>query len=1254
MRLFSTCRVRSNAIAFSALTEAVPETNLSRPFATIFLALAVASFSVISAFADTNVSGAITGNTLWKKADSPFVVTADVSVQSGATLTIEAGTTVRFSLATSLRVISGALVAVGTATDNVSFTSVRDVSGSSPAAAAGDWNGLQFAAATNSATTRLAYAQVKFGKGIQLRGASPIISNTTLLNNASAAIDIDLSSSPTGSGLVATGNQLNAISVPAGDVTGSVTWGLVGIPYVVTSGIVSIGASPTINTVSPRVVQSGQSITATVTGQRLSGASNPRLSNAAVTATLVSGATDTQLQLLIAADVAAAAGEIDLTLLTDAGDVVKTAAIGIIRAQPQIATVVPASVYTGRGDIALALTGINFVSGSVAQVDDVTVATVVQSATQITATLPNQTTPGNRSIRLKTPDPLTAGAFILSDPVQVAVSNPSATLAPTPLSLLNGATREITITLPFAAPTGGLDFNITSSAPLVASAPSAVTVPVGASTVVFVVQATGVGQSNLTIGRAGWNAMTLPVTVIEAPQSGTFTPITSTLVGVQVGLADGGASSTSRLDPVVSPGVGIVVGAAITSVLPKAAVVGTSVIVVVNGTGLGSVTAVSMVPSSGVVIGTISKNGDGTQLSFTVAVDAGAAIGTRQLVVRSADVPVVFARQEDGVFLIAAPIPLIDSITPAIVVAGQPATTLILRGANLSNVIGVRVEPSAGVSVIGQVTSNAAATQLEFSLQAAAGTPSGARVIIVQTASGESTALAMAGNTVQVVQQLGDTFSPIVSPVVGVTVGVATATTTLALNALASPIVGLQVGTEATVTQTPLGPWTAAPVGIVVGAAASGINPNVGGVGTQVTVTVTGVGLNGVTAVDFLPPGGLVVAPPTVASDGKQVQVQVTINAAADKTMRAVILRAGGAEITFVDAAANQFLIAAPPPLIDSVSPQQVLTGSTSQVITVRGSNLRDILAASLLPGDGVTVLGSPSVTSDGTQLTFTIQVAANATPGQRTVVITSAGGQSSTTASSGNTLQIVNQLGLTLDPLVSPVVGVTVGSANEVPTLSGSLTDRVGLVVGAAVTSISPVGGTLGSSGQLRIVGIGLSATTSVSLTNLSVVANGVSVGALAINAQGTEIIVPYTVAANAPVAQYRVDVASTSGLTLYSDPTRSQFAVNAVPLIASASPNVLQRGRAYTLMIRGQNLAAVTSVALEDAGVPTVGIALDVGAPVFGTDGLGEFVTVRLLLDSTTPLGAKVIRLYLPGAPAAASTDQATTANTVTVTAQ
>jgi hypothetical protein len=71
--------------------------------------------------ASTPISGVVTSNTVWTWESSPYVLTGDLTVNSGVTLTIEPGVIVDFG-ARTLRV-DGALIAQGTSANKVLFLS---------------------------------------------------------------------------------------------------------------------------------------------------------------------------------------------------------------------------------------------------------------------------------------------------------------------------------------------------------------------------------------------------------------------------------------------------------------------------------------------------------------------------------------------------------------------------------------------------------------------------------------------------------------------------------------------------------------------------------------------------------------------------------------------------------------------------------------------------------------------------------------------------------------------------------------------------------------------------------------------------------------------------------------------------------------------------------------------------------------------------------------------------------------------------
>ncbi len=81
--------------------------------------LVLLGFLAVPAPADTSVSGTIT-TTTWTKANSPYRVTATLTVPTGETLTIEPGVDMAFKAGVPL-VVDGRLLALGTEQDSIRF-----------------------------------------------------------------------------------------------------------------------------------------------------------------------------------------------------------------------------------------------------------------------------------------------------------------------------------------------------------------------------------------------------------------------------------------------------------------------------------------------------------------------------------------------------------------------------------------------------------------------------------------------------------------------------------------------------------------------------------------------------------------------------------------------------------------------------------------------------------------------------------------------------------------------------------------------------------------------------------------------------------------------------------------------------------------------------------------------------------------------------------------------------------------------------
>jgi len=463
--------------------------------------------------AQSSVAGPITSNTTWSTTGSPYTVTADVTIANGATLTVQPGVTVRFAAGTALTVSAGALDARGLATNRIVFTSVRDVDGS--VAAAGDWAGIRFLDGTLDAATRLDHADVRFGRGLLVTSASPALSNIQLTSNQGPAISLDLESSPVGRGLSASGNTVNGIVVPAGDIRGSVRWGLVGIPYVVADGDVAVGLPP-VQLLPPAArVNVGATVSLRAVIDRAAPAGGITLAlasaqpaNATVPTTLT---------------VPAGASEASFSVTgVAAGNASITATRGTLGSSTSLVTVVPpisvalapaTSRVVRGGNVTLTLTlgepaaaggaRINLATSnaSVASVP----ASVMVPAGQSTATFVVTTLAvGDASITASAAGYTTATA-------QVAVTDATLTF-PRGAIVPPGQTRNLVLALSEPTPAAGLTLRLASSGAS-ATVPATIALPGGATSAEVPVTGAAMGVATISANADGYRSATLPVWV---------------------------------------------------------------------------------------------------------------------------------------------------------------------------------------------------------------------------------------------------------------------------------------------------------------------------------------------------------------------------------------------------------------------------------------------------------------------------------------------------------------------------------------------------------------------------------------------------------------------------------------------------------------------------------------------------------------------------------------------------------------------
>ncbi len=120
-----------------------------------YLSIGTAAFTVaiLSGLA-TEVTGPITADTTWSAANSPYVISGPFTINSGATLTIEPGTSVHLGAKVDLVVTNGGrLLAEGTAEKPIHFSRPPNVKKR--------WGGIVVMGGPNSPETRITYANIE-------------------------------------------------------------------------------------------------------------------------------------------------------------------------------------------------------------------------------------------------------------------------------------------------------------------------------------------------------------------------------------------------------------------------------------------------------------------------------------------------------------------------------------------------------------------------------------------------------------------------------------------------------------------------------------------------------------------------------------------------------------------------------------------------------------------------------------------------------------------------------------------------------------------------------------------------------------------------------------------------------------------------------------------------------------------------------------------------------------------------------------
>lgn len=164
----------------------------------VFALLAVGRSWASPTVSGTSVGGPIISDTTWTLANSPYLVTSNIQVMTGVTLTIQPGVVVRFNSSKLLQV-DGALVARGLSTSPITFTSNQ------PSPRPGDWANIYFTDGSMDAAfdgagnyangsvlqySILEYAGKEVESAIHAPSSAPFVDHCMIRNNASRGLRI--------------------------------------------------------------------------------------------------------------------------------------------------------------------------------------------------------------------------------------------------------------------------------------------------------------------------------------------------------------------------------------------------------------------------------------------------------------------------------------------------------------------------------------------------------------------------------------------------------------------------------------------------------------------------------------------------------------------------------------------------------------------------------------------------------------------------------------------------------------------------------------------------------------------------------------------------------------------------------------------------------------------------------------------------------------------------------------------------------
>ncbi len=625
--------------------------------------------------------------------------------------------------------------------------------------------------------------------------------------------------------------------------------------------------------------------------------------------------------------------------------------------------------------------------------------------------------------------------------------------------------------------------------------------------------------------------------------------------------------------------------------------------VVVTGSNfLAGATSVSF--GNGIVVNSTTVN-SATQLTANITIAALAASGPREVTVSNPPPGGGSATLTNG-FTVNNPAPLLTSATPN---AGNRLQTLdvVLVGDNF-------IDGVTSVSFGNDITINAttvnSATQLTANISIGVNAALGARNVVVTNVApngGSVTltngftinnpipiltslapTLGLQGQTLNVILT-GDNF---INGVTSASFGSGTTINSTTVNSATQITANISVAANATLGARDVVVTNAAPNGGIATLAGgftvglptltlTSINPVIGNRLQTLDVVMTGTNfVAGATTASF---GADITVNSTTVTSSTQLTANVTITGTAATGPRAASVTnpdPGGSTATLN----NSFIVNNPTPQVTSITPNFGSRGETLDIALVGDNFITGLTTASF--GAEITVNALTVV--DAAHMTANISIAANATLGARTVVV-------SNPAPGGGSVTFVN--------------GFTI--ANPTPTL----------------TIIAPTLGLQGQTLDVVLTGSGfINGLSSVSF------GNEVTINTTAVNS-GTQITANITIAANATVGTRDVSVTNPAPGGGTATLANAFSVNNPAPVLTSLAPSSALLGQTLNVILTGNNFVdGVSSVSFGN------GISINATTINSATQ-----ITANISIAANAALGARDVSVTnsAPGGGAATLTN-------------